>query len=142
MTGSTFSGDSIMSDPIVASTRYGDFKGTFSYNGWAGMGFPDLAEVLNEMVDLGNHTLVGFELSILGGNDGLHCYLTVFATDVASTPGEVEEYARKHGSVPVKKFRPDEDLQPADLVKLLNSLKEFSIVGKLRGIDIHPVKED
>src|SRR5580700_634648 len=101
-----------MSYPIVASTRYGDFKGTFSYNGHAGMGFPDLAELLNNMVDLGDHTLVGFEFNILGDNEGHHCYLKVFATDVARTPGEVEKYAREHGSVPVKKISPDEHLQP------------------------------
>jgi hypothetical protein len=130
-----------MPEPIIASTRYGDFKGTFSYNGHAGMGFPDLADLLNDMVDLGDHTLVGFEFNILGDNQGHHCYLTVFATDVARTPGEVEKYAREHSSVPVKKFRAEEHLQPADLLKLLNAVKEFCIVGAIRGSDMHLLQD-
>jgi hypothetical protein len=130
-----------MAERIIASTRYGDFKGTFSYNGSGGMGFPDLAQLLNEMVDLGDHTLVGFEFNILGDNQGHHCYLTAYATDVARTPGEVEEYAREHGFVPVKEFRAEEHLQPADLLKLLNAVKEFSIVGAIRGSDMHLMQD-
>jgi hypothetical protein len=122
-----------MSEPIVASTQYGDFKGTVSIDQADGR---DLLRLLaaRAKVPKGYYP-VGFSVTAVGGgaHPGQRWYLTVFAVDaqIAVTGQELATYARKNDRVPVFGFR--EPVQPSELAELLaQGIKRFSVVAATR----------
>jgi len=128
-------------EPIIASTRYGDFKGTVSISG-DGCSLP-LDRFLRQKIDLPDgYTLVGFEFAILANGPpkwGHSCDLALYATNVAKAGQELSDYARNHVDVPVEKFRAEVELQPADLLKLVELTKEFSLVAASNSIEGKPM---
>ena len=120
-----------MSETIVASTQYGDFKGTLSIDQADGR---DLLRLLAARAKVPKgYCPVGFSVAAVGGggHPGHRWYLTVFAVDVqiAATGQEL---------VPVFEFR--EPMQPSELAELLvQGMKRFSMVATTRLMEGKPM---
>jgi len=122
-----------VSEPIVASTQYGDFKGTVSIDQADGR---DLLRLLAARAKVPKgYCPVGFSVTAVGGgaHPGQRWYLTVFAVDaqIAVMGQELVTYARENDRVPVFEFR--EPVQPSELAELLvQGMKRFSMVATTR----------
>jgi hypothetical protein len=123
-----------MSEPIVASTQYGDFKGTVSIDQADGR---DLLRLLAARAKVPKgYCPVGF--SVTGARQ--RWYLTVFAVDgqIAVTRQELATYARENGRVPVFEFR--EPVQPSELAELLaQGIKRLCVVAATRLMEGKPM---
>lgn len=132
-----------MPEPIIASTQYGDFKGTVSMNGHGSSS--GLNDFLQKRANLPpGYTLVGFEFNILWGWGGADlqshsCYLSIYATKAVGHAGELSAFARNHAHIPVEKFRSEGEMKPEDLLELLGTMKEFSLVAATRSIEDAPM---
>jgi len=129
-----------MSETIVASTQYGDFKGTLSIDQADGR---DLLRLLAARAKVPKgYCPVGFSVAAVGGggHPGHGWYLTVFAVDaqIAVTGQELVAYARENDRVPVFEFR--EPMQPSELAELLvQGMKRFSMVATTRLMEGKPM---
>lgn len=129
-----------MSEPIVVSTHYGDFKGTVSIDQADGR---DLLRLLAARAKVPKgYCPVGFSVAAIGGgiHPGQRWYLTVFAVDgqIAVTGQELATYARENGRVPVFEFR--EPVQPSELAELLaQGIKRLCVVAATRLMEGRPM---
>ncbi len=129
-----------MAEEIVASTQYGDFKGTVSIDQADGR---ELLQLLaaKAKVPTGYYP-VGFSVTVISGGlqPGHRFSLTVYAVDaqIAVTGNELFEYARQHDSVRVFEFR--ESMEPVGLADLiLQGIKRFNMVAATRQIQGKPM---
>lgn len=129
-----------MTEPIVAGTQYGDFKGTLSIDQADGR---DLLRLLAARAKVPKgYCPVGFSVAAAGGggHPGQGWYLTVYAVDaqIAVTGQELVEYARQNDRVPVFEFR--EPMQPSELAALLvQGMKRFDMVATTRSLEGKPM---
>jgi hypothetical protein len=135
-----------MSELVVASTHYGDFRGTASIDQADG---EHLLRLLAAKVGLPKgYSPVGFSVSAAvtktGDERTTFYHLTVYATDrqvmVAESGKSVDEYLSEHGDVPVFGFSPSEEIEAADLAELfLRGVKEFNMVLQTRQLRDNPM---
>ena len=124
-----------MSEPIVATTQYGDLKGTVSADN------ADHGELLTAIAAKAGmpkgYFPVGFQMSATGHR----FHATVYAVDaqVAVTPDELTAHAKGRDDLPVFAFR--STIEPAAFLELLASTKRLSIVAQLRSISDVPMVE-
>lgn len=118
---------------IMATTHYGDFKGTVSV---------DKDDLKNPFSDLAKDNGIDLEKSFLlsvafKSHKGTRDQYVIFdTTDVALNYDDVKRYLEEHGSIPVERFSIDMSID-----KLLEYTKNFSFIytfnDDLIGQDIH-----
>lgn len=125
--------------PIVASTHYGDFKGTVSIDQ---ADFSEVLRLLEQKVTVPDgYRLVGFSIDAWGRNPGRghFWHLTVYSVDVQSLAGRVlTDYASEHDHIPV--FECHASIEAAEVAALLvEGVKEFSMVAATRELERKPM---
>lgn len=122
--------------PIVASTHYGDFKGTVSIDE---AGYSELLRLLGQKVSVPEgYRPVGFSIYAEPGPGHLW-HLTVYSVDVQSLAGRVlTDYASEHDHIPV--FEQRESIEAAEVAELfVEGVKEFSMVAATRELARKPM---
>ena len=129
-----------MAWPIVASTQYGDFKGTVSIDEVDGV---ELLQLLRKRAKVArDYWPVGFSVAAVGtGRHPEHSWhLTVYAVDAQIAAGGqgIADYAQQNDRVPVFEF--SEMIAPSELAELLmKSIKRFEMVAATRLLEGKPM---
>ena len=95
-----------MGESFIASVQYDDLTGTVAADGFEAGG--PLGDLAKKVPIKSGYTPIGFGLNQLYPLENGNLPITVFAIDtgkVGATPTEVQDYAKKHGQLPLTGFR-------------------------------------